>query len=206
MVSKVKILFWLLFLPAFAFVPGDKASVPLLAKWVITKGCTLHVVGSTNINTFSCSIEEYCHPDTIIVYKNGDKAQNLPVAGSLSLNIAAFDCHNTYMTKDLRKTLKAEDFPVMHIRFLTLNKLPDFRIAQDAVTGLVAIELAGVTKQFDMNYRFYMDSQKIIHLEGSRTITFTDFNLVPPSKLGGMIKAKDKLDVGFLLNMKVLDL
>jgi hypothetical protein len=65
----------------------------------------------------------------------------------------------------------------------------------------VNIELAGTRKGFEINYRVSMDGQKIIHLVGTRDINFTDFNLVPPRKLGGMIKTNDKLSVVFNLKM-----
>jgi hypothetical protein len=148
MTRKHTIVFWIMFLPALAFMPGDRTSVPLLAKWVITKGCSLQVDGSTNVNSFSCGIDQYCNPDTISVFKNDAKQVTFPVTGSISMNIEGFDCHNIFMTKDLRKTLKANEFPIMHVRFLSLNKLPDFRLAKDMATGLVDIELAGVTKRF----------------------------------------------------------
>ena len=205
MTRKLTIVYWILLLPAFAFMPGDRASVPLLAKWVITRGCSLQVDGSTNVNNFTCSIDQYCNPDTISVFRNDGKEVTFPVTGVLNLNIEGFDCHNIFMTKDLRKTLKAAEFPIMHVRFVSLNKMPDFRLVKDAVMGLVDIELAGTMKRFDMSYTFSMDDQKIVHLMGTRAVSFTDFNLTPPRKLGGMIKTNDRLDVVFHLNMKVLN-
>jgi hypothetical protein len=196
---------WILLLPAISFMPGAKKPAPLLAKWVISKGCSLQVNGSTNVNTFCCGITDYCNPDTIVVYKNPDKELVLPVTGQLNLNVTGFDCHNVFMTKDLRKTLKAGDFPIMSIRFLSLSKLPDFRLPGDVITGLVDIDLAGVTKRFEMSYKFSMDDQKVIHLAGSRIINFSDFNLVPPRKLGGMIRTNDRLNVGFHLNLKTIN-
>lgn len=205
MTRKLTIISWILLLPAFGFMPGDRTTVPVLAKWVITRGCSLQVDGSTNVNNFSCSIDQYCTPDTISVFKNDGNQVTFPVTGILNLNIEGFDCHNIFMTKDLRKTLKANEFPIMHVRFVSLNKLPDLRLTKDAVTGLVDIELAGASKRFDMSYIFSMDDQRIIHLTGTRVVAFTDFNLIPPRKLGGMIKTNDRLNVVFHLNMKILN-
>jgi hypothetical protein len=50
-----------------------------------------------------------------------------------------------------------------------------------------------------------MDAQKVIHLLGVRDLNFSDFNLIPPRKLGGMIRTDDKLRVTFQLKMKAIN-
>jgi hypothetical protein len=109
------------------------------------------------------------------------------------------------MTSDLRKTLKEKQFPMLHITFLSLNKLPDLASRPESITGLVNIEIAGVSKRFEVNYQITRDEQKVIHLLVSRDINFSDFNLIPPRKLGGMIKTNDRLSVDFKLNIKTID-
>jgi hypothetical protein len=69
---------------------------------------------------------------------------------------------------------------------------------------LVDIEIAGVRKRFEVNYQISVDAEKSIHLLGSRDVNFSDFNLIPPRKLGGMIKTNDKLSVAFHLKINQL--
>lgn len=109
------------------------------------------------------------------------------------------------MTRDLRKTLKESQFPRLYIRFLSLSEMPQLRPEPQQVTGWVNIELAGATKRLEINYQVSMDDQKVIHLLGSRNINFSDFNLVPPRKLGGMIKTNDQLTVAFHLRMSAVN-
>jgi hypothetical protein len=45
----------------------------------------------------------------------------------------------------------------------------------------------------------------VINLVGTRKVNFSDFNLVPPRKIGGMIQTNNELDVEFNLRLKVLD-
>jgi hypothetical protein len=123
--------------------------------------------------------------------------------GQMDLAIADFDCHNKMMTNDLRKTLKYKEFPNLTIQFISLNSFPDFKNPV-SITGIVDISLAGVKKRFDISYLFTIDHKQQLHLKGARAINFTDFNLTPPSKMGGIIKAKDLLDVTFNLNLKSL--
>ena len=123
--------------------------------------------------------------------------------GNLSLNVEGFDCHNAMMTKDLRKTLNMQSFPRLSIRFLSLNNFEETKATQN-LAGWVEIEIAGVARKFDVNYQYRLIDGKTVQLKGIRAINFSDFNLLPPRKLGGMIKANDRLDVEFQLIMKTL--
>jgi hypothetical protein len=194
------------FIAGDAFMQKEKPrAVNYLAKWVIQKGGSLKVDGSTNVNQFSCAITNYSTPDTLMVYRNANpKDIVLPFQGDINLDIVKFDCHNPMMTNDLRKTLKAKEYPVMVIKFLSLSKMPELKTTQESITGLVDIELAGTTKRYDVSYTFSVDEQKQVHLIGNRAVTFSDFHLKPPRRLGGMIQAKDKLDVEFRLTLKQL--
>jgi len=108
------------------------------------------------------------------------------------------------MTADLRKTLKVKEFPKLIIRFINLSRYPDFNNPSD-IKGMVTIELAGTAKQFEVNYRFIPDGTKSLTLIGSRAIKFSDFNIVPPRKIGGLIQTNNDLNVEFNLQLKVLD-
>jgi hypothetical protein len=108
------------------------------------------------------------------------------------------------MTRDLRKILKEKQFPRLYVHFLSLSKFPELTAAPQPVTAWVNIELAGTSKRFQINHKVLMDAQKVIHLPGSREVNFSDFNLKPPRKLGGMIKTNDQLLVAFHLKMKAI--
>jgi len=191
----------ILYFPLTGFVlhskPGNEKP-PM--KWVVSQNSSLSVNGSTNVNKFACVIPAYDQTDTLTV--SSKKNQGVTLSGSIGLSISSFDCHNSGMTKQLRKTLNEKQFPLLHIHFLSLNKLPLLTNQPEMITGMVSIEIAGVSKRFEINYQINRDDQKIIHLFGSRVIDFSDFNLVPPKKLGGMIKTKDELSVEFHMNMK----
>jgi len=173
-------------------------------KWVVNQNSSLCVNGSTNINKFSCEILSYDKTDTLTLNESKSDRE-VALTGRINLSIKSFDCHNSMMTSDLRKTLKEKQFPMLHITFLSLNKLPDLASRPESITGLVNIEIAGVSKRFEVNYQITRDEQKVIHLLGSRDINFSDFNLIPPRKLGGMIKTNDRLSVDFKLNIKTID-
>lgn len=182
----------------FAFAFQHKSAT--VTKWVITAGCSLKVSGSTNINDFSCVINAYNRSDTITVGRNS--GQPVSLTGNIQLNVQDFDCHNSIMTADLRKTLKHKEHPKLMIFFVSMNQYPE--AGKQGIKGSVLIVLAGVSKNFEVDYKLISADKGTITLEGTRKVNFTDFNLTPPRKLGGMIKTNNELTVVFQLRMKVL--
>jgi hypothetical protein len=173
-------------------------------KWTIIRSCSLKVAGSTNINKFNCEIANYYKPDTLTLYKI-NSTDGLKISGKMKLEINNFDCHNPVMTADLRKTLKAKTFPHLTINFLTLDRYPDFKDKTGEIKGKVNIELAGVVKQFDVNYNFLTTGVNALTLVGTRRVNFSDFKITPPRKLGGMIETNNELDIEFNLQLKILN-
>ena len=195
----------LLFIPFMILagfnIPGSN---PQPVQWLITKGCSLKVDGSTNVNKFSCIISEIYRPDTLTLYRGADP-RSTTVAGSLRIDVRDFNCNNPVMTGDLRKTLKSKEFPQMVIRFISLRGYQDYNEKLYAMNGIVSIELAGVAKKFNIAYTISPAGKNTFALKGVKQINFSDFNIVPPRKVGGMIQTSDKLIIEFALAMQVLD-
>ncbi len=180
-------------------------SISTEEAWLIQSQSSLKVEGKTNINSFTCVIRSYGKSDTLI-YKSGGAGllRQIQLAGSMQIQIHNFDCYHKVMTKDLQKTLKADDHPVMHIRFISFSKNPSTIKSFEKISGNVEIELAGVKKYFEVQYTIYAKEQGKMELTGVRQILFSDFNLKPPSKLGGTIKVRNELDVEFVLHLTKL--
>ena len=173
-------------------------------RWIVNENSNLRVNGKTNVNTFLCEIVSYPKPDTLALGTDKSNAKDFALTGSLNLNIKNFDCHNLMMTHDLRKTLKENQFPVLRISFISLSKFTSLNQQPENIKGIVEIELAGCKKRFEVTYQIYADDPNAIHLIGRRDINFSDFNLIPPTKLGGIIRTEDKLSVDFHLKIRPL--
>lgn len=198
--SKVLLIIIVALLFGYSFTLYHHAPV----KWVLSKDCSLQVNGSTNVNKFSCVIRSYPKADTILLY-NSNPNEPIRMTGAMNLDVNAFDCHNPIMTKDLRKTLKSDKFPNLVVKFINLSKYPYSSERETIVKGAVAISLAGVTKQFNVDYRSISVASNTLMLIGNKKINFSDFNIIPPRKLGGMIKTNDELSVEFVLKMTQLN-
>ena len=170
-------------------------------KWIIEKTSTLRIDGKSNVNSFTCDIEEYNHKDTIIS-SSYTASQPVTLSGSLKLEIVKFNCHSTFITRDFRKTLKADEYPEMIIRFLNIESMPELKEKSELIRGFVEVEVAGVTKQIEINYSFSKTDNDLVQLNGEKSFRFSDFNLKPPKKFAGIIRIKDDFKVSFQLMLR----
>lgn len=194
----------MLLVPLLAFTPvldvTDGGHKSKMIKWAVQKTSSIRIQGSTNVNSFGCDIVGYYQSDTI--FCSEENASNKPVTlnGNLQVNVLEFDCHNKMLTGDLRKTLKASEYPTLTIRFLSLERAPIIQNNKDYLRGWVEITLAGNSKRFEVNYSFVKNGSTI-QLNGNRCFSFADFKLTPPNKMLGLIKVKDKFNVDFNLSL-----
>lgn len=197
--------FWLL-MAANAFPGGtptpSAGNIPPRnpVRWAVEKTSTLKIAGKSNVNEFACNIAGYLQPDTIS-YVEDAAGKAVRLNGSLELDVLRFDCHSKMITNDLRKTLKAEDYPRLVIRFLSLERAPSLQGTAQTMKGWVEVELAGTRKAFQVNYEFSKGANNTYILNGKRVFTFSDFRLAPPRKLAGAVKVKDEFVVDFNLRL-----
>ena len=96
------------------------------------------------------------------------------------------------MTADFRKTLNHEKYPVLTIRFLNFSKSSATRFQ-----ATVEVKMMNVTRNYTIEFSEYKDS-----LVGNKRLKFSDFNITPPKKMGGMVYVKDELDLFFSLAIR----
>lgn len=142
----------------------------------------VQISGSTNINTFKCTNNTFKAPGGNFMISE----KNLP---NIALKVDDFDCRNRIMTSDFQKTLSAEDHPYLHVKFLSLDKSKTVYNAQ--------IEVKMIDKSKIYNVTLCLQNGK---LTGKRSVKFSDFDILPPKKMGGMIVVKDDLNLVFALS------
>jgi hypothetical protein len=181
----------------FEDVPG-----PVAERWLIQKNSNLRIEGKTNINSFRCEITEYLQADTIYFFREENNTRPIPLRGGLKIEIKRFDCHQKYITTDMRKTLRADEQPILRIDLLNIGH---YNGNGDNIRGLVNIWLAGVVKTMEIDYQVQGGDPGYLQLTGTRRLRFSDFGLKPPQKLAGLIKVQEELNVRFQLVLRSLN-
>jgi hypothetical protein len=153
------------------------------------------------VNEYNCEINGYYRPDTIYCFNDGRKG-NIPLSGCLEVDVFAFNCHNPVVTKDLRKTLRAKEYPYLSIRFLSIDHFPGEQ--NNVVNACIEVQLAGVRKFFQVPFQFVSHGKNTFLLNGTKAFCFSDFNITPGEKFGGMIKVRNEFSVNFRLEMNAI--
>ena len=203
MLNFILVNFWVaiasFFYPTFKTI--NPASPSAIVKWSVEKNSALRILGSSNLHDFQCDALGYAASDTISFVVSANNTGRIPLQGSLKIDINTINCHNFIITRNFRNTLKANEFPYLIVKFISLERLPAFNNNKDNLKGIVEIELGGVAKKFDIPYRIQKNGQIVI-LNGQRNFTFSDFEITPPRILGGLVKIYNKFNVEF--NLKII--
>jgi hypothetical protein len=62
---------------------------------------------------------------------------------------------------------------------------------------VVEVRMMNVVKKYSVEFGEYKNS-----LVGNKRLKFSDFNIIPPKKMGGVVFVKDDLDLFFSLAIK----
>lgn len=169
----------------------------LVHRFIVQPSSKLTIDGKTNVNSFQCATARYIGKDTLVLIE-GSRRKPYFQKGYVGLDAASFDCGMPVMTHDFGKTIKSKEYPAIFIEFISFERIPVYT-SKDKFKGKVKISLAGVTKTFQMDCSIEPKETGLIHLQGGRTFTFSDFELEAPKKMMGLIKVDDTLIVNFHL-------
>lgn len=145
----------------------------------------LEINGWTNINTFKCSNPKFKNSSSVYSF-TGNQLPNISVA------VDDFDCRNKMMTADFRKVLQSDKYPNLNIRFIEFKKSNSNKFE-----AVVEVKMMTVARKYNIEFSLYNNS-----LVGNKRLRFSDFKIVPPKKMGGMVYVKDELDLVFSLETK----
>lgn len=145
----------------------------------------LEINGWTNVNTFKCSNTKFQNSLSIYSFKGNQ----LP---KVIFKLDDFDCRNKMMTSDFRKILQSDQYPNLTIRFVEFTKT-----SADRFIAVLEVKMMTVSKNYQVEFSMYKNN-----LVGTKRVRFSDFKIVPPKKMGGMVYVKDELDLFFSLSVK----
>ena len=182
----------------FSDPAGADKKAPGMQTWVVEKNSSLVIEGSSNINEFTCDVKQYLNHDTLVFFTDDKMKRLIFQRSAMSIDVSQFDCHQKFITSDLRKTLKYQQYPNMKIHFISMDD-PASVLPGQHVTGILDIELAGVARRMDIKYTVKNQAGNFIQLTGSRQLHFSDFKLEPPQKMAGLIKINQDIKVNVQL-------
>lgn len=181
---------------ALLLLPVLTSTTPIedRGKWVIDYNSQLMIHGKTNVSSFTCFISCYNSTDTLN-YELDTKTRNLTFdRNKMVIPVFNFNCGNTMITKDFRKTVNVDKYPYLNIAFVSLDR----KGVDDLASGNMEITLAGVTKTATVHFNLKPKGD-FLQLTGRYGVSFSDFNLEAPERMMGLVKVKEDLLVEFNL-------
>jgi hypothetical protein len=166
-------------------------------KWVIDYNSQLLIHGKTNVNSFTCFISCYNNNDTLEYDHDISKRELKFKTNKMVIPVYNFNCGSNLITKDFRRTAKADKNPYLNIGFISLEKNADDLHMQ----AKMQIQLAGVTKLVDVQFEARTQGS-FLQLTGTHQVRFADFGMKAPARALGLVKVNEDLIVEFNLLIK----
>lgn len=194
----------LLYLLVLTFIISQTLTAQTIVSAEIQKNSSLTIKGSSNIVPFK-------------IYQNGDKLcrskmsvittknQNKIVVSQnqLSVIVKNFESNNAMALKDFLKLLKSDLYPTLQVQLNYLDLQP---LSEKGKTyngqALVNITITGTTKSYSIPITFGSNGNTYT-VNGSRKLSIRDFGLTPQSKMMGMIKVSEWIDIDFDIICKI---
>jgi hypothetical protein len=151
----------------------------------------LNIYGKTNLNSFEFYLGDNFESSIAGVDPSIGTLQNADV----NIPVKRLKTENKYMYSDFLALLKEPEYPYISIG-IDENSIQIEDENSPVISPVVAITIAGVTNQYtircDVEDEF---TSKMI--TGATKIKLTDFNIQPPTKMLGLVKVKDEIDINF---------
>lgn len=159
--------------------------------YVLDAGSRFQIEGTSTVGTWVCAAA---------AGMSGDGAQtSRGVSARLAVRVQAFDCGVARMTRDFRDALGAERHP--EITFVLARAASPSADARPGtwvpVTAEGRLTLAGQTRTVTISTEGQHTPDGRVRLRGRHALRMTDFGVTPPTGLGGMVRARDRVTVVF---------
>lgn len=188
----------------FIIFQSVKGQPPLTAE--VQKNSSLTISGSTNVVPFK-------------LYQNGDKLSKTKLTvtptfaqnkiflsqNQLSVVVKNFSSPNFMALKDFLSLIKSDKYPTLQVQINYLD-IDTNSENGDSFKGnaLVSITITGITR----NYSIPISSKnngEIYCVDGNKRLSIRDFGLTPKSRMMGLIKVSEWINIDFHMICKITE-
>lgn len=167
------------------------------------------IQGDATVREFTCVIDRIegsarlpASQDSIPTETNDEDARVV-----VRVPVEAVDCGNSRMTSDLQETLKMEEHPEIRFELVhaTTGGRTDTSAQWQRVKALGPLTVAGTKRLTRLQAAVRAFDAQHFRIRGCLPIQMTYFHIDPPSKVFGLIKVKNRVEVQFDLLAQTMD-
>ncbi|MCF8334980.1 MAG: YceI family protein [Bacteroidales bacterium] len=192
-----------LFIPAILILLSSLPTYSQnLEELELKEGSKIWLEGKTNISSYVCSIDSFqlktrgilrhtfAHKDSLIIQ---------PEHLSLTLYVSSIQCGNKMMNRDIHEALNYPDTRKIVYTYRGLKTSPEienfYKWNPLNIKGDLEIKKVTNTAVFQVQVKHLKEHR--FRVKGKHTIDMIQYGIKPPSRLNGVIKARNKLTVHF---------
>lgn len=174
---------------------------------LLTNQSSLTIYGSSNVNKFKCKLKQNFEMESLrmLIENNSDTIYCKNAVVKFEVN--KFHCGHAAINKDFRQALRSQEYPTISLSVDQVY-LPDSSKPvnkSDKIKADISIELAGVIKDYNIEFNDVEINEDNFSITGSQQIKMSEFNIEPPHALLGLIKTNNELSINFEFELKLLE-
>ena len=178
-------------------------------EYILGTSSVLKITGKTNINVFFCSLQSKFSKESFS-YRTNPNTPIIRFANTvLKIPTKEMDCRKKIITKDLHKTLEADEFPFITIELKeVLNQdyyTSDPLDNQDVFLAKINITITDVSRSVSIPVSVTRKDTFSFRISGSTNIKLSDFGIQAPKAMMGLIKIKNTIDIEFDLEVILIN-
>jgi hypothetical protein len=133
-----------------------------------------------------------------------------PPTANISVRVLSLHGSSQGMDNDMQKAMKADQHPLIEYVYRSVQEAKVQRDSQSHRAGLKlrvagTLSMAGTTRAITMDAIVQRDSHQHFLVRAETSLLMSDFGVVPPGKLFGLIKAGDRVEVSFDLDFAIAE-
>lgn len=173
---------------------------PISFEYSILQGSKVFVLGSTNINEFTCFSEENYSKRSADFYFDPSKTSITFRDAVLKISTHSLNCGNVAMNSNLCRALDADHFPFIIVDLQEAHSKDGKPLNLEHATEMIAkvqITLAGHARTNTIHFSGVQTPSGGYHFTGDQKLSLSDYHIEPPTALFGLVKVHDIITVRF---------
>ena len=184
----------LVFLLLFLLV-GFNSNPTIKTKVKIQPESEVVIRGKSNVNKFECRYNGKFLQEEVAIVATKSNPKLILQGAKLGISSKGFDCRHKMITKDLKTTIKAEEYNHVFLEVKQINQQNQNMIAT------VEVEIAGVKNTYDIPVTHQSKTNLV---NGTLKFSIKDFKLETPKKLLGFVVLNEMIEIEFNLQFQYL--
>lgn len=187
-------------LPGLWLAPTAFGQTEPQHRLVLRPESRLWLEGSSNLHDWSCDATEMTAEIRVRSHRDSTTGGEVPTAlerVTVSVPVQRIGCANRQMDGNLRKTLRAKEYPTIQFAMTGGELAAPAEQGRLTVVARGELTVSGITRPIELRAEGTDTGDGALRITGTQDILMTDYGIQPPSALMGLLKTANLVLVRF---------